>query len=436
MEILKTSKFIKTMFEDEINNGSMEESDIDFKHETELLFKSFSTNKILKIDFGTVNDFISKFDIFYKENIFKTFNKPSPQEYFCQQLNFFLLIDFILTFFKIDNSEFDIKYINTEFLFDFFTKLGDFFSFMNYLDVDEDFINYIKIMIVLYLLHLDRDVIERHFYHNIEILDNYFVNVVMTELFKHINYNDMNNLFNRIDKFESILQNHHLHKNYNKDEYLFLNDLFYYNTYDSSLSVQHETITIPNPAPRPTRYVHDNRYGNNNDGTLYYDSDDDNFVYYDSDDNEFRYRNRAWTPMITKCVPKIDKSDPNYEFYKNMFIYSIYKPLYDKYNQLLKEVRNLCSSIQIKKYDNFLPDNNELDIIKVKTIIGIYPNLLTIDNKEIQSSIYSIACEFGIASVATQYASIHKLDLFETSMAKASPNTELSGIVLTISLKR
>jgi len=70
MEILKTSKFIRSMFDDDINEGSIEENDIDYGHEAQFLFNTFSSNKILKIDFRTINDFLEKFDILYKSNYF------------------------------------------------------------------------------------------------------------------------------------------------------------------------------------------------------------------------------------------------------------------------------------------------------------------------------------------------------------------------------
>jgi hypothetical protein len=185
MEILKTSKFIRSIFfDDEINDGYMEEGDIDYGNESRILFNTFSSNKSLKIDYGTIDDFLIKFDILYKSDFFMSFKEPLVQEYFCQQLNFLLLIDFILSFFRTNNKVFDVKKINTAFIFDFFVKLCDFYSFMNFLDVDYKFVDYLKYMITLYTLQLRREVIEKNFHYNIEILDNFFANEIMPKVFQ------------------------------------------------------------------------------------------------------------------------------------------------------------------------------------------------------------------------------------------------------------
>jgi hypothetical protein len=88
MELLKTSHFINSIYEDDITY-------IDYLQEGQLLFNTFSFDKKLKMDLSTLNDFLCKTEILFKKDFFKTFKKPLVEEYFCQQLNFLLLIDFI-----------------------------------------------------------------------------------------------------------------------------------------------------------------------------------------------------------------------------------------------------------------------------------------------------------------------------------------------------
>ena len=206
MEILKTSKFIRSIFDDEINDGYMEEGDIDYGNESRLLFNTFSSNKSLKIDYGTIDDFLIKFDILHKSDFFISFKEPLVQEYFCQQLNFLLLIDFLLSFFRTNNKAFDVKKINTSFIFDFFVKLCDFYSFMNFLDVDYKFVDYLKYMITLYTLQLRREVIEKNFHYDIEIIDNFFANEIMPKVFQEIKYRNMNDFVNKIEKFDTTFE--------------------------------------------------------------------------------------------------------------------------------------------------------------------------------------------------------------------------------------
>ena len=87
MELLKTSKFIQSMFEEDINEGIINLKDIDFKQESKLLFDLFSSNKKLKIDYKIVDEFLINFDILYINNVFKSFKHPLVQEYFNKELN-------------------------------------------------------------------------------------------------------------------------------------------------------------------------------------------------------------------------------------------------------------------------------------------------------------------------------------------------------------
>lgn len=427
MELIKTSKFIKSLFEDDISEGIMEFEDIDFSKETKLLFNTFISNKILKIDYETINDFLIKFDILYKVNFFNTFKQPMIQEYFCQQLNFLLLIDFILSFFRINNKAFDVKKINTSFIFDFFVKLGEFYSFMNYLDVDNHFVDYLKYMITLYTLQLQRDVIENNFHYDIEILDNFFANEIMPKVFEEIKYKNMNDFLSKIERFDKIfekeLKEYNPNINYNTDVFKFSDNIFYLNynwNQEPSIKVKTTEVEIMNPTPPPAINY------NNMDNDLESENDSD---YYSDDDYYGGQSSRnKWTPTIKKKIPNIEENDPNYKSYRNSFIFKHYQNLHNDYNNLLKEVRMLCSCIRIKDYSDFLQHNNTKDIVRVKTIIGINLDFKSLD-KNIVENVYNIACEYGHLEIVKNYIAFKNGDIDLTSniieKAAASPNREI-----------
>jgi hypothetical protein len=227
MEIEKTSKFIKSMYDED---EDVDLDTLDYRFEAKMLFATFSSNKRLSIDFDNVADFLDKFNKLHKNGIFTSFKQPLVQEYFCKKLNFLLIIDFMLTFFRVDDKHFDVKNINTKFIFDFFIRLGDFYGFMNYLNVDDCFVDYLKYMIVLYSFQLDRNVIEEKYYYVIEILDQFLQNDIMLMVFSDIKYKDLNNIIKRNEeyekKFAKEIKDYDSRLCYHGEAYAFLDELF------------------------------------------------------------------------------------------------------------------------------------------------------------------------------------------------------------------
>ena len=163
MEIEKTSKIINLMIDDycvEDDTSTDMNSLENWEEKIKFMFDNFSYNKKLSINYSIVKDLFKSFNKIYKSGYFASFKPPIIQEYFCKQLNNLLIIDFILTFFRVDNNIINLKSINDQFINDFFIKLGDFYNFMDYLDVDEYFVNYLKYILVLYAFQLDRNIIE------------------------------------------------------------------------------------------------------------------------------------------------------------------------------------------------------------------------------------------------------------------------------------
>jgi hypothetical protein len=241
MNILKTSKLIKSAHEDE---DDYDPDNIDYDFEFSMLYNVFATNKNLKIDFDIAKDYLGKFEKLHVSGVFKNFQKPSIQEYFCQQLNYLLLIDFMLSFFRVSDKTFNITNITTHFIFDFFGKLGDFFNLLLFLDVDDNVINYLKYMITLYILQLDRDFIEKHYYYCIDILDEFFVNVIMPDVLKEFNFNSMFEAYEPIKKLKEckqtadIVNEYNENNDYDSDKYVFLNSYFKYDKWGYSQLIE------------------------------------------------------------------------------------------------------------------------------------------------------------------------------------------------------
>jgi hypothetical protein len=372
MHIEKTSKFIKSMYEDD---EDIDYDNLDYKLEINMLFDTFSSNKKISININDVTEFLSIFNILYERNVFTTFKPPIIQEYFCKQLNFLLIIDFVLTFFKVKNSNFYIKKINTQFIFNFFIKLGDFYNFMNYLDVDDSFVDYIKYMLVLYAFQLDREVIETNYFYFISVLDDFLQNDIMPKVFEEIKYNDMNELSSTIkiyeNTFKEVIKYYDPKIDYNVESYLFLDDMFVMSSWGFDVLIKYKTIEVLNPEPRP------------NIPNIYGDED----IYWDT----------RWTPTIKKNVNVIDKTDPNYEEYKKLFILKNYHNTMTKYNNIKNEIKIITSSLCINKYDNFELNNNRIEILKVKTIIGCVLDY---------SSMLVSECEI-LFQIASEYGHIH-----------------------------
>ncbi len=440
MNILKTSKLIKSAHEDE---DDYDPDNIDYDFEFNMLYNVFATNKNLKIDFDIAKDYLDKFEKLHVSGVFKNFQKPSIQEYFCQQLNYLLLIDFMLSFFRVSDKTFNIKNITTHFIFDFFGKLGDFFNLLLFLDVDDNVINYLKYMITLYILQLDRDIIEKHYYYCIDILDEFFVNVIMPDVLKEFNFNSMFQAYEPIKKLKEskqtadIVNEYNENNDYDSDKYVFLNSYFKYNSwgYSQLIEDKQERIEVPNPQYIPGFNVLNNH---NND----YDSDN-----YDSDgygyDSEEDIRTK---PTIKKSVNLLEKTDPNYEEYFKIFTLRTYKGLLINYNKLLNESKELCKNVRIKDYSKFnyskfnIEDNNYITKVKriaeIKTALGVQVIEEFKSNNFSLNDYFKVICNYGHFKLAKEFFSNVKLEELSISSlienAGYSPNREILKYVINL----
>ena len=432
MEIERTSKIINSMLEecydDDIDINSFE----NWEEQIQFMFNSFSYKKILKIDYASTKDFLLRFNKIYKNGIFSSFKEPISQEYFCKQLNFLLLIDFILTFFRVDDRKFDVKRLTTEFIFDFFCKLGDFYSFMNFLDVDDAFVNYLKYMLTLYSFQLDRKVIEEQFHYHIEVLDHFFMNELMPKVFADIKYKNYNGLVKQIEeygkKFSAEIKEYNANNCYDSEAYAYLDDLFTldkdWNSLPRSVIIKTKTIEVMNPNPPPMMH---NVYVADNDNS---DDDDDDDSYYGSDD-EYHYigslsHSQPWTTIIKKQVPIIQKEDSNYEEYRKLFVLRNYQKVKLNYDIIKSEIKSLCSTLRIKKYDSFEPNNNTSDILKIKTILGCVLDYKSVSENDYKT-IFGLACEYGHIDIIKALMEKKNGDIGDLNFekAQASPNRDI-----------
>ena len=420
MEILKTSQLIKVMHEDD---EDFDVHNFDYLIELDILFNMFASNKILNINLESTKTFLQTCKIMHRKELFKKFKPPAVEEYFCKELNYLLLIDFIISFNKIENPTFDVKNITTKSIFEFFVKLGDFFNFMNFLDVDESFTKYLKTMLTLYLLQLDRDVIEKHFGNIIPILDSHFANDFMIKVFKEVRFDNFFDLSDIIKKYQEKFKEEL--KDYNQNIVYAeqcSEDLNKYFTIDDKhtwdyikVNVKQISVEVPNPRPAPIQ----NFNNNNNDSDS--DSDSDNsYDSYDSYDDMYGvdhyddYR-RHWTPTILKKVDIITDKDENFEKYRKQFILMKYQMKLNEYKLLESRIRNICKNLKIKEYTDFIgvEENfvNDKDIIgsihKIKVILGFN---YTFDKnvKKIQKDLFKYACEYGNINVAKNFIDTYK----------------------------
>ncbi len=425
MEIEKSSKFIKSLYDEE----DIDFDTLDYKFEIKMLFDTFASGKNLSITFDNVVDFLDRFNKIHKDGVFSSFSPPLVQEYFCKQLNFLLIIDFILTFFKVDNKDFNVKKLNTKIIFDFFVKLGDFYNFMNYLDVDESFVNYLKYMLILYSFQLDRDVIEDKFFYFISILDEFLQNVIMPQLFREINYNGFNQTSENDESykrnFPNEIKDYNANLCYCGEAYSFLDDMFIMsNDWYSNprVTIKFKTVEVLNPEPPPPM---NNAYVEHNE-----DSE------YDSDSSDYYSGREIWTPTITKSFSAIEPTDPNFNEYRKLFVLRHYQRIKEKLDSIANEIKNMCGTLKLKKYDDFEPDNKSVDIIKVKTILGCVLNYKKLPGN-VYNEIFRLACEYGhieiVKKLVIQLEGNIGCDNFE--IAQTSPNRDIPRYLEECKLK-
>lgn len=430
MEIERTSQVIKLMMEDcydedecstDINNLENWEEKMQF------MFTSFAHNKNLTVDYSSVKNLLEKFNTLYKNGYFASFTPPYIQEYFCKQLNYLLIIDFILTFFRIDDKNFNVKQINTKLISDFFVRLGDFYNFMNYLDVDEDFVNYLKYMIVLHSFQLDRNIIEENYHYFVSILDDFFQNNIMFQVFKNINYKGFNSMLEQINeydkRFSEEIRDYDNSQDYCDKVYEYLDDMFIMNKDWSNLpldvAVKKKTIDLLNPEhPDHPQHNPDNVFS---DGRgLDYDTGDE----FDNYEEYLEHRRRQ-----TWKVPMIKKDDVNYKEYRKLFILRTYQKLKNEYNNIISEIKTMCAHIYLNKYNDFEPNNNHSEIKKVKTILGcIFDyNTICVGNDIEYATIFGLACEYGHIEIVKVLLEKKNGNIGRSNFEKAhtSPNRDI-----------
>jgi len=457
MSILSTSKLIQNMFinEDEDEEDKTDETEkvkLDeeyYKNQCEMLFNVFSSNKKMRITYTDVDNFLTTFNVLYQQSYFNTFVEPNIQEYFCTKLNFLLLTDFILSYFKNNTIRVNINTITSAFLFNFFAQLGDFFYFINYLDVDEKFTDHLKYMIVLYMFHLDRDIIESNFCHIIEIMDDFFQNRIAPKLFEKINYKRLYDLEIYIARFEKNLKeelvDYSKDIDYNNHKYNMIIDKLFTLDINDNVKPIVSKIDIPNPKPITDYYSEDeikhiesvmHRYNIShiqasrcviyNQGILDY-----NYYYYE-DDELSDSEDEIWVPTIKKTVPSIEVTDPNYDTYKKIFIFKKYQNVCNEKKSILVEIKQLCKSIKIKYYEDLFSDKHieklkkEHYDLQLKTIFGIFVEHDLISTYVLHSGFntkFDLACEFGHLYIVINYIREIKgqLSIYHLETANMSP---------------
>jgi hypothetical protein len=440
MSIERSSKLIKSLY---IDDEDVDLETLNFRDEAKKLFSTFFTSKQLSIDLDSLEYFLNKFNKIHQLGIFANFKPPMIQEYFCKQLNFLLIIDFIITFFKTGDEKFDIQKINTQFIFDFFIKLGDFYNFMNYLEVEDKFLNYLKYMITLYSFQLDRNIIENVYHSFIYIIDDFFKNEIMSKAFSSIKYKNYDHLEQFIKefykKFPNEINSYNKNVNYQDSFYDYLDSLFILNkTWDNlphNVSTITKTIEVPNPNPPPP--INNTYTATFNTGTEVDNADIDEDNYYsdyesdygsDDENDEYNYtRRQQWTPTIRKLVPLIENTDSNYNEYKKLFILRNYQKIKNKYDVIRSEIEEMCKNIQLKKYDDFEPENKNIEILKIKTILGIMLDYTKINDNDC-NKIFELACEFGHIEIVKKLIIKKNGDIGDLHFEKAitSPNQEIS----------
>lgn len=177
--IINTSKFIEVLYENELE----EDESVDRKNffnksliESFMLYKS--SNEV-DLNIKDINIYLN---VFQEMNLHDNFVMPEPQEYFNKKYNYLLLIDFLLSFQKADKKNI-ISEMSTANIERFFIKLSHIYNFMDYLDVDEKFLKYIKALLTLYVQSFDRKDIEEKFGHIVWKLDYFFKNEVISNMF-------------------------------------------------------------------------------------------------------------------------------------------------------------------------------------------------------------------------------------------------------------
>jgi hypothetical protein len=412
MKILESSKLIKNIF---LNNNVNTETDtnINYIKEAEILFDEFKINKNILISFQTIINFIKKFEIIsISENIFTNIANTKIDNYFCLKHNKMLITSFIILFFKIDNDNYNITQINNKFIFDFFVGLGEFFNYMDFLDVDNIFLYNLKSIITLYTLQLNRKVIEKHFHYNIEILDIFFSNEIIPNVFLEVNFNNLRTYKKYINKFKLKYK-----KEYNEDietnikNYVSSNDLIIINNILEKIPIK-KNNNIQNE--KEFKYdIYNDIYENNSNETseTIIDIIEKDIKFYEL----FNCKNDYLNTIDIKERHK----------YIKILILKYYQKITEKYESYIKNIRKLCLGIKINDYSKFKPNiKKTIVLLHIQTFIGIMPNIETIikyfkeEKKDtfilnnIMNDLIMCSCRLGYFNLFKQCIDLYKHSIY------------------------
>ncbi len=421
-DILKTSRFIRNLHEYDDEDSEQ----IDYKKDAIEAYRIFIKNKNITLSETSLLDILDKCNYLYNNKYFHNFKKPNMAEYFTKNLRFLLLMDFIITFFKIDNTNFDIQKVPMSFIFDFFKNLSNFYFFINYLDVDEKFTTYLKFMMTLYCMDFNRVILESNFGNIIGILDEFFSNEIVKLVFKETNY--LNYSFQK----DKLLILNKINKKYpeikNYDENINYSELCNNNNIDKLFKFNDNNAVI-------TR-------------TFYYKSDENKDDDDDYDEDDYEYDDDYWNEVKLYYIAE---DDPKYEEYKNIFLFKTYQNIKKNYDTINDKINKLCNKCQINNYTSlFENEKKNTEMLIILTILGY-----NIDKKELldmisedinkfefnyftpSDDIYMNSCKYGNLEVFKTMVSVENfLSEQKVIMAIQAPDYRFSDHLRFLSIER
>jgi hypothetical protein len=377
MDLLKTSRLINKRYDnlDEEVKSKIPYCEYilkEYENTFEFYAKNYKNEKqgLLFVDVLQVNVFLNNFD---KMESYKTFKKPHLIEYFNRSLNFMVIIDFLVNFNKFDNSTIvDDKYTQQK-IFEFFVILNQFYHFSIYLQLDEDFLEYLQTLIVLYSLSLNRSILEIHFNNTLPLINHFFYYNLFIPLYKENNYKcykDKERLYNYLIKtFENDLVEFDPEHDYQTDTYAHVDKLFkILNCYSKDVE----------------RKIKEKESKNE-------DSDNDNENESDSEDS------------MLEPEYSIEETDPNYKLYRQQFIYREFQKAM-KYYSIVNDIEKI--DVEIKKY-TALKNNKDDDFSqRILTMMGEeledYNNIY----QQQLEKIFQIAYNFGHQNIVQRVTNV------------------------------
>ena len=375
--ILHTSKLIKQNYEEEVSSDSDFELSYDeyVPIEFKRCYEFYRYNKHISIDM--IQKHIA---IFEQMNLHDSFMKPVLDEYFNPTLNHLLVTDFIISFLKAGYPGSEIKNITFIQIFDIFVNLSYYYDFMNYIDVDVKLIDYIKYMLVLFLLRVNRETIEKYFAHVMWNLDDFFRHEVFSKVFtmfasesfvegydnfsygkssRHTGSYEYSLKAKIESKFSKVLKEIDETIDYTSEEYKFLDSYFRHdkNPYFSENSTLDNSTLDKFIFPqysdtRNTDYVGKISRENNGGWHDDYDDDDDDYdddySVYEYDKYGYRIDKFGNSEFIRTYQCSLD--DPKYTEYQKMYLFRLYKKLVNDTQHLTTFLNKVKNNIVIKDY--------------------------------------------------------------------------------------